>query len=135
MSVNRTKRPITPQISRTADHDGRRFACCQGLVGELDGAPDRAQDRADLATQEEEGHDGDDRDKGEDECVLRETLACFLASKAGEKRRQSNHWLSLSLMRTVPRRTDTLLPDRAILRGDRRSGGIPGPKSGALAPI
>jgi hypothetical protein len=53
---------------------------CQGLVGELDGAPDRAQDRADLAAQEEEGHDGDDGDKSEDECVFRETLACFLAT-------------------------------------------------------
>src|SRR5689334_21152131 len=41
----------------------------------LDGRTDRRQDLRDLAAQEDEGDDRDDRDQGEDERVLRETLA------------------------------------------------------------
>ena len=39
---------------------------------------DRAQDRADLAAQEDEGDDRDDRDEREDQRVLRETLSVVL---------------------------------------------------------
>src|SRR5688572_19595174 len=45
----------------------------------LDRAADRAQDLADLAAQEDEGNDRDDRDEGEDQRVLREALAIFAA--------------------------------------------------------
>ena len=40
----------------------------------LDRIADRAQDRADLATQEDEGDDGDDRDEGQDQRVLGQAL-------------------------------------------------------------
>ena len=46
-----------------------RFRCV------LDGVTDVAQDLADLIAQEDEGNDRDDRDKREDQRVLRETLA------------------------------------------------------------
>src|SRR5206468_1754157 len=46
--------------------------------GLLDGVTDGAQDLADLAAQEDEGHDRHDRDEREDQCVLRETLAVLV---------------------------------------------------------
>src|SRR5204862_301576 len=50
-----------------------RFRCV------LDGVTDVAQDLADLIAQEDEGNDRDDRDKREDQRVLRETLAFLVA--------------------------------------------------------
>ena len=52
----------------------------------LDRVADRAQDRADLAAQEDQGDDRDDRDEGEDQRVLGETLAFLVAAKRGEDR-------------------------------------------------
>src|SRR5215211_4384919 len=49
--------------------------------GSLDRLADRAQDRLDVAAQENEGDDRDDRDEGEDQRVLRETLAFLVAAK------------------------------------------------------
>ena len=47
----------------------------------LDRVADRAQDRADLAAQEDEGDDRDDRDEGEDQRVLGETLAFVVVAE------------------------------------------------------
>src|SRR5437868_474530 len=44
-------------------------------AGRLDRVADRAEDLADLAAQEDQGDDRDDRDEGEDQRVLRESLA------------------------------------------------------------
>ena len=52
----------------------------------LDRVADRAQDRADLAAEEDEGDDRDDRDEGEDQRVLGETLT-FVVSDASEELR------------------------------------------------
>ena len=65
-----------------------------GAVGEpdaplhptgLDGLADRAQDRADLAAEEDQGDDRDDGDEGEDQRVLGEALAFLIAADAGEE--------------------------------------------------
>ena len=61
-------------------------AVCHLVSSELDRVADRAQDRADLAAQEDEGDDRDDRDQGEDQRVLRETLAFLVAAKRSEER-------------------------------------------------
>src|SRR5687768_11642787 len=50
----------------------------------LDRGADVAQDRTHLATQEDEGNDRDDGDEGEDQRVLRETLAVFVAMEVGD---------------------------------------------------
>jgi hypothetical protein len=44
-------------------------------IGCLDRVADVAEDAADLAAQENEGDDSNDRDEREDQCVLGETLA------------------------------------------------------------
>src|SRR5688500_4944236 len=49
------------------------------LLARLDRLADRAQDLADRAAKEDEGDDRDDGDEGEDQRVLRETLAVFVA--------------------------------------------------------
>src|SRR5262245_41889474 len=52
---------------------------------ELDRVTDVAEDRRDLAAQEDEGDDRDDRDEGEDQRVLRETLAFLVPTDRGEE--------------------------------------------------
>src|SRR5919206_2694258 len=47
----------------------------RGRYSGLDGVADRAEDLAHLLTQEDQGDDRHDRDEGEDQRVLRETLA------------------------------------------------------------
>src|SRR5664279_2196480 len=47
----------------------------------LDRAADGAQNRADLAAQEDQGDDRDDRDEGEDERVLGEPLTLLVADE------------------------------------------------------
>ena len=61
------------------------------LVTRLDRATDLAQDRGDLAAQEDEGDDRDDRDEGEDQRVLREALAFLVPTKRGEERAKNGH--------------------------------------------
>src|SRR5688572_21091784 len=67
----------------------------------LDRRPDRAQDRADLGAQENQGNDRDDRDEGEDQRVLRETLALLVAPERGEEAVEERHaaasWMSSTL--------------------------------------
>src|SRR4051794_12837663 len=57
----------------------------------LDRGANRAEDRADRAAQEEQGDDRHDRDEGEDQRVLRETLAFLVPTKGGEERRDAGH--------------------------------------------
>src|ERR1700694_5750052 len=63
----------------------------------LDGAADGAQHLADLAAEEDKGDDREDRDQGEDQRVLRESLALLIAN---EERRdecvQTSHVLFTS---------------------------------------
>ena len=47
----------------------------------LDRVTDVAENLRDLAAQEDEGDDRDDRDQGEDQRVLRETLTLLLAAE------------------------------------------------------
>src|SRR6266550_1014636 len=53
--------------------------------GELDGAADGAEDLADLPPQEDQGDDRNDRDQREDQRVLRESLALFVAAEGCNK--------------------------------------------------
>ncbi len=57
----------------------------------LDRGADVAQDGADLAAQEDEGHDGHDDDEGEDERLLGEALAVFLAAKGHQDAIDQGH--------------------------------------------
>src|SRR4051794_22099240 len=57
----------------------------------LDRAADRAQDLADLAAEEDQGDDRDDRDEGEDQRVLRETLAFVVPTNSGEETMNERH--------------------------------------------
>src|SRR4026207_79768 len=50
-----------------------------------------AEDAADRAAQEEQGHDRNDRDEGEDQRVLRETLAFLVAPQRREERGEEGH--------------------------------------------
>ena len=72
----------------------RRSRRCRLL---LDRLPDGAQDLADLATEEDEGDDCEDRDESEDECVFGEALTLLVAD---EERRdayvQTSHFLFTS---------------------------------------
>src|SRR5438552_3813814 len=51
----------------------------------LDRAADRAEDLADLTAQEDQGDDRNDRDEGEDQRVLGETLAFLVATERSNK--------------------------------------------------
>ena len=57
-----------------------------------DRCPDGAQHLRDLAAEEDQGNDGDDGDKNEDECVFGEALTLLAASEEGrDKRVQTSH--------------------------------------------
>ena len=81
LTLNPKEKPPGPKA--------RRFDCRSGSV--LDARADRVQDPRDLAAQEEEGDDRDDRDEGEDQRVLRETLAFLVPAKRGEKSGEQRH--------------------------------------------
>src|SRR6188474_3613339 len=67
----------------------------------LDRVADGAQDRADLVAQEDQRDDRDDRDEGEDQRVLRETLAFLVTTDRGEERVEERH-VGASWMSTHP---------------------------------
>src|SRR5579862_4579823 len=73
----------TPSALNSGPGIGRSPSTREGLLSwsgrwsRLDRVADVAQDRADLAAQEEQGNDRDDRDQGQDEGVLGEALAVF----------------------------------------------------------
>src|SRR5687768_17298765 len=58
---------------------------------ELDRVADVAEDRRDLAAQEDEGDDRDDCDEREDQRVLRESLAFLVAAKRCEELLNERH--------------------------------------------
>src|SRR5207253_215050 len=68
----------------------RRFRFTSGWA-QLDRVADLAEDRADRGAQEEQGDDRNDRDEGEDQRVLRETLAFLVTSKDAEERGNEGH--------------------------------------------
>jgi hypothetical protein len=63
---------------------GREVSAPSQTGFESDRSADLAQDRADLVAQEDQRQDGDDRDQGEDQRVLRETLALVIPAQAAE---------------------------------------------------
>src|SRR6476646_12242199 len=77
---------------------GRRRSC-RGVELGLDRVADVAQDGADLAAQEDEGDDRDDRDEGEDQRVLRETLAVLVTMERRDESDELRHgcWFLLSV--------------------------------------
>src|SRR6478752_2299038 len=79
----------------------------------LDRRTDLAQDGADLAAQEDEGDDRDDRDQGEDQRVLRETLALLVTTKRGEERIEERH-VAASWMSTHPQTRAAPIYGRAL---------------------
>src|SRR5512135_1999659 len=104
-------------------------------MARLDGRADRAQDRADLAAQEEEGDDGHDGDEGKDECVLGKALAFLVTTKPRDERDELCHrFLNLpapdarvpapgfapaaNRPGTMPQRS-LVPPDRAMRRSSR----------------
>src|SRR2546425_5811842 len=68
-------------------HSARRSS----EVRELDAGTDGAEDVADGAAQEQEGHDRNDRDEGEDQRVLRETLTFLVTPQRAEDRGEEGH--------------------------------------------
>src|SRR4029078_6612014 len=78
----------TPESKRPPD-DRRSLSLIRGT--RLDRAADRAQDRADLAAQEDQGNDRDDGDEGEDQRVFGETLAILVPAERGEERAENGH--------------------------------------------
>src|SRR5262245_33415723 len=91
------KRPVR-------EPDGPQSARCDGSVlDRFEGAADDAELVADLAAQENQGNDRDDRDECKDECVFGQTLALVRASDAfhdgGESPEQRHplHLLSAGL--------------------------------------
>src|SRR6188474_2832652 len=66
-------------LLRTQNGRRARMDSAAAVTTRLDRAADRAQDLADLSAQEDEGDDRDDGDEGEDQRVLREALAVFVA--------------------------------------------------------
>src|SRR5260221_9949707 len=64
------------------------------LASVLDRRPNRAEDVADRAAQEQEGHDGNDRDEGEDQRVLRETLAFVVTPEGIDESCEELHGVS-----------------------------------------
>src|SRR5437879_2673966 len=75
---------------------------CRLRRSELDRLADRAEDRADLVAQEDQGDDRDDGDEGEDQRVLGETLAFLVPTKRGEELMNERH-AAASWMMTDPR--------------------------------
>src|SRR5436190_2174929 len=58
---------------------------------QLDVLADGAEDLADRRAQEEQGEDRHDRDEGEDQRVLRETLAFLVTPESAEERGDEGH--------------------------------------------
>src|SRR5450756_2447913 len=83
--------------NRRGTHAGCQQVAAPGGAGGrrwrrgLDGGADRAEDRLDLAAQEDERDDRDDRDEGEDEGVLGEALALLVAVKRRDDVRDERH--------------------------------------------
>src|SRR5258706_112567 len=83
-------------FARSVNGKGRRrlaapTARFHRLASMLDRRADRAEDAADRAAQEQEGNDRNDRDEGEDQRVLRETLAFLVAPQRPEERGEEGH--------------------------------------------
>src|SRR6266436_3824353 len=74
---------------KTAGQKARRSLICRRF--RLDRVAHVAQDRRDLAAQENEGNDRDDGDQGEDQGVLSEALALFVATDGRDESRQFGH--------------------------------------------
>src|SRR5712691_8174002 len=110
-SENRA-RPRTQQDRRPL----RAGGLCRLRRSELDRATDLAEDRADLVAQEDQGDDRNDRDEGEDQRVLRETLAFLVPTNRGEELVNECH-AAASWMSTHPRaraRPIIALPSREL---------------------
>src|SRR5674536_17398 len=92
----------------------------------LDRAADGAEDRADLAAEEDQGDDRHDRDEGEDQCVLGEPLALLVAN---EERRdecvQTSHVLFTSFLTKVSRKGRSSGPERPNVERRNRRRQVP----------
>src|SRR5258706_5012008 len=83
-------------FARSVNGKGRRrlaapTARFHRLASMLDRRADRAEDAADRAAQEQEGNDRNDRDEGEDQRVLRETLAFLVTPEGIDERGEEGH--------------------------------------------
>src|SRR6266850_113495 len=82
---------------------GPRFPSDRVPEGTLDRAADRAENRADLVAQEDQGDDRNDRDEGEDQRVLRETLAFLVAAEGCDESMKKRHAVGYLLSRDLPK--------------------------------
>src|SRR5687768_1874100 len=83
--------------------EDRRFPSGLDGVCRSDRLADRVQDVADLAAQEDEGDDRDDRDEGEDQRVLRETLAFLvIASEVRDDGGKQIHVMAPPFLQSSP---------------------------------
>src|SRR5690242_2283966 len=79
-------------LLRTAKRRGARNGCPRRSVRRsLDRGADLAEDRGDLVAEEDQGDDRHDGDEGEDQRVLRETLAVLIPLELGEERVHERH--------------------------------------------
>src|SRR5207249_9042362 len=69
----------------------RGRAAMHQVVAVLDGVADVAEDLADAAAQEDQGDDRHDGDEGEDQRVLRETLAVLVATEGCDESGEIRH--------------------------------------------
>src|SRR5688500_1911716 len=79
---------------------GAKAAFAAGLS--LDGLADGAEDARHLRAEEDQRDDRDDRDQGEDQRVLRETLALVLTSNKIDKSGKELHWAATSFLQRSP---------------------------------
>src|SRR4029078_762272 len=89
-------RPPAPRAPTVSDvrHDGPPVPVApMSLDGTLDRASDRAENRADLVAQEDQSDNRNDRDEGEDQRVLGETLAFLFPTNRGEELANDSHRL------------------------------------------
>src|SRR4051812_20359802 len=85
MSAAATAHAWFPMLSPKTNRRPPRSSAAGDSVSRLDRRADLVQDAGDLAAQEDEGDDRDDRDEGEDQRVLRETLALLVVRDAGDE--------------------------------------------------
>src|SRR5664280_567860 len=87
------KGPASPRITmaRLPIGPGRVYGHASRRPVPLDRLSDGAEDLADLAAEEDEGHDREDRDQGEDQRVLREALTLIVMMKPRVDRTHERH--------------------------------------------
>src|SRR5215213_9530915 len=80
-----------PRRNETAGTFPTVSSSCGTEGSRLDRRADGAEDRLDLAAEEDQGDDRDDRDEGEDQRVLRETLSLLVLAERGEELMNERH--------------------------------------------